>query len=78
MAGGILERKREKVIAHGPGGKLAAESHCGVTNISVEVSSLVLGSVVNCTVVARLISTVTHAALRPSPSPESWEHRPLG
>lgn len=56
---------------HGPGGKLAAELHCGVRKISVEILSLVLGGVINCALVAQLISVIPVSAPMPWPSPES-------
>lgn len=78
MVGGILERKREKVIVYGSGGNLVVELYCGVINISVEVLSFVLGFVVSCIVVVRLIFIVIYVVLRLSFSFESWEYRFLG
>lgn len=73
MARRILTKKR--VTVHGPGEKLAAESHCGVRNISVEILSLVLGCVSSCTMVAQLISVtpVSAPVHRPALGAESTD-----
>lgn len=65
-----IERGEGRTV-HGPGGKRGAEPHRGVRNISVEILSLVLGSVISCTLVAQLISMIPVSAPVPSPSPES-------
>lgn len=69
VVGRIL--RKEKVTTHGPGGKLAAESPCGVRNSSVKMLSLVPGCVISCTLVAQLISMILISAPTPSPSPGS-------
>lgn len=56
------------MVAHGPGGELAAQSHLGDRNTRVQMLSLVLGYAIILTVLLQLISTIPVSAPIPLPS----------